>query len=147
MYRNTFTNVAAWTPWQEMQRIQTELNRLVGGLERTIEPEFPPIEAWAGEQGLRIVAALPGVEMKDVDLSVVGDTLTLKGTRPELGATEGETFHRRERGTGTFTRTLQLPFNIEVEAVKATSRNGMLEIDLPRAVSERPRKIAVQPAS
>jgi HSP20 family protein len=146
MYTNAFTHAATWNPWQEMQRIQAEMNRLFGGLERQIEPEFPPIEAWAGENGLCIVAALPGVDMKDIELSVVGDTLTLKGTRPEEILKEGEAFHRRERGTGRFTRTLQLPFNIEVDAVKATSRNGMLEVDLPRAVSERPRKIAVQAA-
>ena len=144
MYRNAFTHAAVWHPWQEMQRIQTEMNRLFGGLERSIEPEFPPIEAWAGEQGLRIVASLPGVDMKDVELSVVGDTLTLKGARNEEPLKEGESFHRRERGTGKFTRTLQLPFNIEVDAVKATSRNGMHEIDLPRAVADRPRKIAVE---
>jgi HSP20 family protein len=146
MYRNAFTHANVWNPWQDMQRLQAEISRLVhglGGLERASEPEFPPIEAWAGEHGLRICASMPGVDMKDVEVSVVGDTLTIKGTR-SAETSEAATFHRRERASGKFVRTLQLPFSIEVDAVKAASRNGMLEIDLPRAIADRPRKIAVQ---
>jgi HSP20 family protein len=145
MYRNAFTHANVWNPWQEMQRLQAEVNRLFEGVERGgRELEFPPIDAWAGENGLRIAASMPGVDMKDVEVTVVGDTLTIKGTRGDEGA-EGATFHRRERSTGKFVRTLQLPFSVEVDAVKAASRNGMLEIELPRAMAERPRKIAVQP--
>lgn len=143
MIRNAFTHATLWNPRQEMQRLQAEMNRLFGGLDRTTEPEFPPLEAWAGENGLRVAASMPGVDMKDVEVSVVGDTLIITGSRTE-SAEQGATLRRRERASGKFVRTLQLPFNVEVDAVKAASRNGMLEIDLPRAIAERPRKIAVQ---
>lgn len=142
-WMNPWTRVAGWSPWSEMQRFQTEVNRLFSDLSRGNSADVPPINVWSGEEGLRIQAELPGYASDDIEISVVGDTLTLKGSRkqPEVG--ENESYHRRERATGSFVRTLELPFRVEQDAVKASLKNGLLDIELPRAVSERPRKIAV----
>jgi HSP20 family protein len=122
--------------------MQSELDRLFRGVERATTNEFPPIDVWSGEEGLRIFARLPGFEPSDIDVSVVGDTLTLKGARPEESEQEGS-WHRRERETGRFVRTLQLPFGIEVDAVQASFERGVLDVTLPRAAAEKPRRIAV----
>jgi HSP20 family protein len=108
--------------------------------------EFPPVEVWSGEQGLKLLARLPGIETKDVEVSVVGDVLTLKGARAEDGEQEGEAWHRRERGSGRFARSFQLPFQVEADEVRASMRDGVLEVLLPRAASEKPRRIAVETA-
>jgi HSP20 family protein len=144
MVWNAYTR-SAWNPWLELSRMHSELNRLFESSERTApgRGEFPPIEVWSGEEGLKLFAELPGFESGDIEASVVGDTLTLKGTRGEEGTGDG-TWHRQERATGRFVRSFQLPFAIEQDGVKASLRNGLLEVELPRAASEKPRRIAVE---
>ena len=147
MYRNTFTRAATWNPWQEIQRLQSEMNHLFAESDLRSAAEFPPINVFAGEEGLRVFAAVPGVDKNELEVTVVHDTLTLKGSRTQESLKDGESYHRQERGTGKFVRTLQLPFKVEAEAVKASFKNGVLEIELPRAKSERPHKITVESAS
>jgi HSP20 family protein len=133
---------SGWNPWSEFARLQSELDRVFQGVERATTNEFPPIDVWSGEDGLRIFAQLPGFEPADIDVSVVGDTLTIKGARREDGEQEGA-WHRREREAGRFVRTLQLPYGVEVDAVRASFASGVLDVALPRAASEKPRRIAV----
>ena len=133
-----------WNPWAELSRMQSELDRLFAGADRAAATaEFPPIEVWSGEDGLKLHAELAGFDANDLEVSVVGDTLTLRGSRAGENASSG-TWHRQERGSGRFVRTLQLPFAIEADAVKASMRNGILDLELPRAASEKPRKITVE---
>jgi HSP20 family protein len=139
----TWNRNEAWSPWHEFARLQSDMNRIFERAGEAHAAEFPPIDAWVGEDGLRVHAQLPGFENDDVEVSVVGDTLTLKGERKPVALDPGETYHREERRTGKFVRAIQLPFAIEADAVKAVSKNGVLELTLPRARSERPRKIAV----
>jgi HSP20 family protein len=135
----------AWSPWRELERVRSELDRLFEqGPEAGLgASELPRIDVWAGENGLKLVTQLPGLDAGDLDLSVVGDTLTLKGGRAEEDLPEGTTVHRRERQSGRFARTLQLPYEIESGEVQARLEHGLLEVDLPRARSQRPRKIAI----
>jgi HSP20 family protein len=77
---------------------------------------------------------------------VVGDTLTLSGTRRPDELQEGERYHRRERTSGHFSRTFQLPFRIEDKQVEAVFEKGVLHISLPRAEADKPKKIAVKMA-
>jgi HSP20 family protein len=147
MYMNKFTRAATWNPWQEMQRLQAEMNRIFADSERATAREFPPINVFAGETGVRVLAEVPGVDKNALEVTVVDDTLTLKGARALEPLKVGESYHRQERGAGKFVRTIQLPFKVEAEAVTAAFKNGVLEIALPRAHSDRPRKIAVESAA
>jgi len=136
---------SAWNPWAELARMQSELHRLLDGPSGLpAQGEFPPVEVWRGEPGLRLFARLPGFEPDDIEVSVVGDVLTLKGTRPEDGEREGETWHRRERRSGRFVRSFQLPFSIEADEVRASFQNGVLVVELPRSAAEKPRRIAIE---
>jgi HSP20 family protein len=83
---------------------------------------------------------------EDFELTVVDDTVTLKGKRPGSDSSAGATLHRQERDAGQFIRTIQLPFGVEGDQVQARLQNGVLEVDLPRATSEKPRKITVKSA-
>jgi HSP20 family protein len=147
MFRNQYEPATAWNPWREMQRLHAEMNRIFAAEERQLTNEFPPIDVWAGETGLKLFAEIPGVEKTDLEVTVVDDTLTLKGSRAPEALAQGESYHRRERGTGKFVRTIQLPFKVESDDVKASFKNGVFEIELPRAKSELPRKIAVENAA
>lgn len=104
---------------------------------------FPAVNLWEDEKNMYVEAELPGVMMKDIEVSVMGDELSLKGERKD-GAGEGSTYHRRERGIGTFARVFRLPVEIDAEKVEATMRNGVLLITLPKAAAARPRKVAVK---
>jgi len=91
-----------------------------------------------------IDAEMPGVDPQAVEISVVGDELSLHGKVNAQEPAAGETVLRRERPAGEFERTLQLPFRANTAAVKATFKNGILRISIPRSEEEKPRKIAIE---
>ena len=136
------------TMWREMDRLQKEMNRLfeVYSPVRRSAPGYPAMNVWANENGALVTAEVPGVQPEDIDVSVIGETLTLSGTRTLDETTEGARYHRQERGYGKFNRTLQLPFAVDVNNIEATFKNGVLNVQLPRAESDKPRKISVKSA-
>lgn len=136
-------NVGRRSMWREMERLQREMNRLMEGPGNGTRREFPPMNIWANEENAMITAELPGVNGDDLDISVVGDTLTLTGSRPTDSGDDDSTFHRRERWSGNFSRTIQLPFRINSDAVDATFSNGILQVVLPRAESDKPHRISI----
>ncbi len=97
-----------------------------------------------------ITAELPGIEEKDVDVSVTGNRITIKGEKKsekeEKKDEEGRQFHRIERSSGSFYRSMTLPFEIEADAVKAEVKNGVLTVNIskPATEIEKTKKIEVQ---
>lgn len=136
------------SPWQEMRRLQRDMNRIFARMPTSfggeVAPAYPAMNVWTNEDGAIVTAELPGVNLEDIDISVVENTLTLKGSRQPDELQEGETYHRRERGCGTFARTFQLPFQVEVDKVEGVFEKGVLRVSLPRAEAEKPKKIAVK---
>jgi HSP20 family protein len=104
------------------------------------------VNIWTNPEGLVVTAELPGVEPESLEISALGETLTIRGERKPLEAGENTTWHRRERRYGTFTRTIDLPYGIDAESVDASCRNGVLRIALRRPEAEKPRKIEVRTA-
>jgi HSP20 family protein len=137
------------TTWREMDRLQREMNHLFDDYYPTRfhrAPSFPAMNVWSNEEGMIVSAEVPGVRPEDIDISVVGDTLTLNGERTPDEMNETSRYHRQERGYGKFTRSLQLPYTVNVGKVEATFTNGVLKVTLPRAEEDKPRKIAVKSA-
>jgi HSP20 family protein len=131
-------------PFREMRRIQNEMSRIFETMERPTAMEWPPVNLWVGEDNILFTAELPGVKPEDLDLTVRDDLLTLQGRREPPAEAGSVTWHRRERGWGTFSRTVRLPFRVDPEQVQARFTNGILEIALTRPETERPRRIQVQ---
>ena len=139
--------------WREMDRLQREMNRLFedySPMRARSAPSYPALNVWSNEEGLLVTAEVPGVSPEDIEVNVIGETLTLSGVRkPEelpAGLKEGVRYHRQERGYGKFSRTLQLPFPVSVPKIEATFKHGVLNVRLPRAEEDKPRKIAVKSA-
>ncbi|MEW5868120.1 MAG: Hsp20/alpha crystallin family protein [Chloroflexota bacterium] len=133
--------------WREMDRLQREMNRLFDTYTPTrmrTAAGYPAMNIWANEDGLSLTAEVPGVRSDDIEINVVGETLTLTGERVPDELKEGARYHRQERGYGRFTRSIQLPFPVDVNKVEATFRNGILNVNLPRAEQDKPKKIAVK---
>jgi HSP20 family protein len=131
-------------PWREMQRLQNEVNRLVSGVTQSVGQDYPPINIWMGGDDVIVTVEMPGVDTANVDISVIGDRLTLSGSRDIKPLKEGESNHRQERNYGRFSRTIQLPFNVEAAKVDAKYDKGILKIALPRAEADKPKKIAIK---
>lgn len=102
------------------------------------------MNVWSANDGIVIDAELPGIDPKDVDISVKGDELTLKGKINDGEEKEQESYLRRERPAGGFERVLRLPFRADTDGVKANYRNGILRLSVPRSEDEKPKKIAVE---
>ena len=145
MYRRNVPNM-----WEEMERLQREMNRLYRtsrGSRLHSAPSFPAMNIWANEEGQIITAEIPGVEPDDLDVSVTGEVLTLSGTRkPEQMGENEVRYHRQERGYGRFKRSIQLPYPVQADKIEASFKNGVLKVSLPRAEEDKPKKITVKSA-
>ena len=133
-----------WTQdtFSDLHRLQREVNRLFSDYEDPAE-RFPALNLWSSDEEAVVAVELPGVDPKAVDLSVVGQVLTLQGERVEESGVAEEAYHRRERAAGKFVRTIRLPFEVESDKVRARYENGVLRITLPRKESTKPRRIAI----
>ena len=87
------------------------------------------MNVWEDENALRVELELPGLKSQEVSLSVVGDELSIKVDRPDVQQT-AVTYHRRERGVGSFARVLRLPVEVDADRVEAELRHGVLTITL-----------------
>jgi HSP20 family protein len=114
----------------------------------------PRLNVWDENDTIVAEAEVPGLKPEDLDVSVVGDQLTIKGRREstvESGHKDGEkngndkapAYHRRERTVGEFLRTVTLPVEVNADNVRATLVHGVLTIKLPKAEKAKPRKITV----
>lgn len=133
-------------------QVRTEMDRLLNGAVGPVPragmtpwatpKPFPPLNLWEDADAIYAEAELPGVDAESIDISVVANELTLGGER-KSNVEEGDSYHRQERAVGSFRRTVQLPVEIDAEAVSATMKDGVLEIRLPKHEAAKPRKIKV----
>jgi HSP20 family protein len=103
---------------------------------------FPALNLWEDAERVFAEAEMPGLRMDDLEISIQGNELAIKGRRAPL---EGDNlvYHRRERGTGEF---VTLPLDVDADRVEATLKDGVLTIVMPKAETARVRKIAVKGA-
>jgi HSP20 family protein len=102
----------------------------------------PPVNVWEQDDALKVELELPGVKNEQIEVSVAGDDLSIKVTRPDVDQ-DGVTYHRRERPVGSFSRVVHLPVQVNADRVEADLRDGVLTITLSKAESAKPRKINV----
>lgn len=119
------------------------INRFIGEARDSVSSTFPTFNVWANEEGAVVTSELPGVRLEDLDIVASGKTISIKGARKEGSDEEGVRYLRRERPEGEFNRSIELPFQIDSAKVSASLSKGVLEITLPRAESDKPRKITV----
>ena len=138
-------------PFAELGRLQGEMNRLFDNRRWAVDRpitgyEFPPVSVTSAGDVVTIAAELPGMELGDIELSVTGNAVTIRGERKDDGASEGAAYLRRERVGGAFARTIQLPERVNGEKAEARYENGVLTVRIPKAEEARSRKIQIKPA-
>jgi len=133
-----------------MRRVQSELDRLFNGFlaggdrNHPVPGVFPSMNLYADDKKVTLRYEMPGVPLEKVEITITGDTLTVKGER-DLGQSSKEmSFHRRERRGGYFNRTVNLPFEVDPEKAAASYKNGVLEVVIDRAARSKPRQITIK---
>lgn len=106
----------------------------------------PAVDMYETRNGVVISAELPGLNEKDIHLSITGDLLTIQGERQRNEDAKDGSHYRRERWFGKFERTLGLPMSVETGQVKATYRDGVLTVKLPKADEIKPKEIKIDAA-
>jgi len=144
----------AWGPnLNVFERLRDEMNRLFDRrffghrmLPVWMAPEraFPRVNMTETTDALTVECELPGVGSDDVDISVEGGVLTVKGERKPPEGRVPERYYRRERGFGPFERSIELPSRVDVDSIGAKLSDGVLEIVLPKHPDSKPRRIEVK---
>jgi HSP20 family protein len=133
-----------------LMRMQDDASDVFGNLvddmlgTRGFAATYPGVNLWEDGDAAYVEAELPGVTMNDIEVDVMGDQVTLRGQRKIPDPLQGGTYRRRERPQGDFSRTLDLPWEINPDQVEAKLYDGILTVRLPKSESAKPRKIPVQ---
>lgn len=151
IYRRLF-NFPTWggrRPFNELERLRKQMNELYGaftegGIPLPSAGVFPLTNVTEDSNNYYVRAELPGMKSEELDIQVTSDGISISGERkiPEEG--NGVKYHRREREAGRFSRSINLPGDIDVSAVEASLENGILTILIPKAEIAKPRQITIK---
>jgi len=141
-------------PLRDFSEIQTEMNRLFdgffgrpsqvgGGMERVWAPT---VDMYETKDDLVITADVPGLNEKDIHLSITGDMLALRGERQWNHEVKQDGLYRGERWFGKFERAVPLPIPVQADKVKASYRDGVLTVRLPKTEEIKPKEIKIDVA-
>jgi HSP20 family protein len=126
-------------------QLRRELDRLFGEFERAVTPSSTALSFDDDGTNFVLRADVPGLTENDFQISVAGNTVTLRGER-KVEVPEGYSEHRRERSAVSFAKSFQLPARVDPDKVTATLKHGVLTLTLPKAAEAQPRQISVKAA-
>lgn len=140
-----------WRPFRELTTLRDEMDRLWN----RFFGDWPSLEPFRGEwvpsldvsetkDDLVVKVEVPGLEAKDIDISIINDVLTIKGEKKQEKEEKDEDFHRVERAYGTFSRSIRLPVDVDSNRIKATHKNGVLKIVLPKSEKAKSKEIKIK---
>ena len=140
-----------WEQVEGVNRIQSRINELFeDALGRTRAQQsaaagvwYPPVDILESKDSYLIRAELPGMRNEDLKTEVNDGILTLSGERKLEEPASGVEYHRVERVTGKFSRSFYVPQTVNPDGIKATYKDGILEVQVPKADEAKPRKIAI----
>ena len=143
--------LARWRPWG-LTSLQDDMNRLFGdffpgrgrGLDLLDGKWAPPLDVAETDEEIVVKAEVPGLEPADLEISIQGDTLTISGEKKSEQEENGKSFHRVERTYGRFTRSIRLPSEVDGDKVKATYRNGVVELHLSKKEEVKKKEIKIE---
>jgi HSP20 family protein len=146
--------MATWDVFNELDSLRREIDEAFrgAGFGRPFGPtflapvasrRFPLVNFSEDEGNVYIEALVPGVDPKNVELSVLGNTVTVSGERRAFPDRQGQVVHRTELGSGKFSRSIELPMDIDANKVTAQCKDGIMQITLAKAEHAKPKKVAI----
>ena len=145
-------NIVRWDPFREMVSLRDVMDRLVEdsvvrpgrALGLIGEEAYPALDVYQNPKELVVKASLPGVKPEDVDITISGDTLTVKGETKTDEEVKREDYIYQEHRYGSFSRTLVLPPDLRTDKADASFDQGILTLTIPRAEEVKPKTIKVK---
>jgi HSP20 family protein len=144
-------SITRWEPFSELMTLRDAMDRLFeesfvrpGRLLPGAGAGTVAIDMYQQDGNVVVKAPLPGVKPEDIDISVVGDTLTIKGEMKEEKEVKEENVIRRERRFGAFSRSVSLPTPVDTSKANASFEDGVLTLTLPVAEAAKPKQIKVK---
>ena len=141
--------ITRWDPFREVVSLQNRLNSIFGNLNPETEGALttasfvPAVDVYEDEKKVVIKLEVPGIQEKDLDVSVENNTLTVKGERKFAAEEKEENFHRIERRYGSFYRAFTLPTTVDTDSIDAKYDAGVLKLELKKKPEAQPKKIKV----
>ena len=141
--------IIRWDPFRDLVTLRDKMNRLFEDAVRGEEKDLissswaPAVDIYETENELVLAAEVPGVEEKDVEISVEDNTLSIRGERKFQKETKEENYHRIERSYGAFYRSFTLPNYIDQERIHAEHESGVLKVHMPKKPEVKPRKVKI----
>jgi HSP20 family protein len=142
--------VTPWRPFRELSNLRREMDDFWGNLagERELLPMrgewMPAVDVSETKDSLVVKAEIPGMEPKDIDISLSGDLLVIKGEKKQKTEEKKENFHRIETRYGAFSRTIRVPVSVDPEKIEASYDNGVLKITLPKKEEVKAKQIEIK---
>ena len=147
--------MASWDVFRDLDNLRREIDEAFRGagynrpfgstfLSPVVTRRFPLVSVGDDESNVYVDAVVPGVNPADIDLTVLRNTLTISGERKHLDVAQGQIVHRSELGSGKFSRTLELPVDIDPDKVGAEYKDGIMRITMAKAEHAKPKKIDIK---
>lgn len=138
-----------WEPFRDLVSMRDDMDRLFETFFGTQPQSFddfwrPAVDIEENNGNLMVRAEIPGMTKDDIKVSVQDDLLTISGERKQENETKDKTFHRIERCYGKFRRMIRLPAQVDADKVKASYKDGVLNVTLPKPESLKPKNIDVE---
>lgn len=143
------SNLIRWEPVREMMTLREAMDRLFDDaftrpLSMSAVSAMPAIDLYQTADEIVVKAALPGLKPDEVQISVTGEVLTLRGEFKQQEEKKEATWHMREQRYGSFERSIMLPTEVQTDKAKADFENGILTVSLPKAEAVKPRTINIK---
>jgi HSP20 family protein len=140
--------ITRWDPFREVVALQNRMNSLFGNMAENEGPLttanfIPAVDVYEDEKKVVLKLEVPGIEEKDLDVSVENNVLTVKGERKFEKEEKEENFHRIERRYGSFYRAFTLPTTVDTDHIDAKYEAGVLKLELKKKPEAQPKQIKV----
>jgi HSP20 family protein len=143
--------ISPWRPFRELERMRREMDRLWDSFfeRRPARPEevsewLPSLDLSETKNEFVVKAELPGIDPKDIDISLTNDILTIKGEKKQEKEEKEENYHLIERTYGSFTRAIRIPGQVQSDKINATFKNGVLKVVLPKTEETKKKEIKIK---
>ncbi len=142
--------ITPWRPFKELERIRKEMDELWESFfeRRPFRGELsewlPSVDFSETKTSYVVKAELPGIDPKNVDISLSENVLTIKGEKKQEKEEEGENYHFVERSYGSFVRSIRLPGEVQSDKISATYKNGVLKVVLPKTEEAKKKEIKIK---
>lgn len=152
-------SVTPWRPFMDLTRWERDMERMFDdflgrrmrpwwperwSLPAVLEISSPTVDLYEDKDDIVVKAELPGMDKDNIEVNLTDHTLTIKGEKKKEGEVKEENYYKSERSYGSFVRTLELPKEVHADKVKASFKNGVLEVRLPKTEEAKTKEIKVK---